>query len=93
MLVNSIFMSNPNLRADIDRYLDQVKDEAFLKVVHAMLGAYVKEKIEDPIIGYDVDGKPLYASLAKEQFKKQLEGVKRGEYITIEDLEKDSETW
>lgn len=85
-------MSAAEIKAEINLYLEKVKDETFLKVVHSMLDTYVKEH-EDPIIGYDIDGLPLYASVAKKRFKKQLEGVKRGEYITIEDLEKEMESW
>jgi len=87
-----MLMSAVEIRTEIQSYLEQVQDESFLKVVHSMLGTYVKEH-EDPIIGYDVDGVPLYASVAKKLFKEQLEGVERGEFITIEDLEKDMETW
>lgn len=87
-----MIMSMVEIRAEINNYLEKVQDERFLKVVYSMLDAYVREH-EDPIIGYDVDGVPLYASVAKKLFKEQLEGVERGEYITIEDLEKEMETW
>lgn len=87
-----MLMSAVEIRAEIQSYLEKVQDERFLKVVHSMLDTYVREH-EDPIIGYDVDGVPLYASVAKKLFKEQLEGVERGEYITIEDLEKEMETW
>ena len=92
MIVKQMLMSAVEIRAEIQSYLEQVKDESFLKVVHSMLGTYIKE-LEDPIIGYDVDGVPLYASVAKKLFKEQLEGVERGELVTIEDLEKEMETW
>lgn len=87
-----MLMNASEIKAEIDSYLEKVQDERFLRVVHSMLDAYVREH-EDPVIGYDVDGVPLYASVAKKLFKEQLEGVERGEYITIEDLEKDMETW
>ena len=87
-----MLMSAVEIRSEIQSYLDKVQDESFLKVVHSMLGTYIKE-LEDPIIGYDVDGVPLYASVAKKLFKEQLEGVERGEFVTIEDLEKEMETW
>ena len=92
MELKLMLMSTVEIRSEIDLFLDQV-DESFLKVVHSMLNTYVRENVEDPIIGYDVDGKPLHASVARKLFEKELEGVKRGEYITIEDLEKESETW
>ncbi|MEL7221497.1 MAG: hypothetical protein AAGJ93_09275 [Bacteroidota bacterium] len=85
-------MSAVEIRAEIQSYLEQVKDESFLKVVHSMLATYAKE-LEDPILGYDADGKPLYVSEAKKAFRAELEGVKRGEYMTIEEFEKESETW
>ena len=87
-----MLMSAVEIRSEIQSYLDKVQDESFLKVVHSMLGTYIKE-LEDPIIGYDVDGVPLYASVAKKLFKEQLEGVERGEFVIIEDLEKEMETW
>jgi hypothetical protein len=92
MIVKQMLMSAVEIRSEIQSYLDKVQDESFLKVVHSMLGTYIKE-LEDPIIGYDVDGVPLYASVAKKLFKEQLEGVERGEFVTIEDLEKEMETW
>ena len=50
--------------------------------------------MEDPIIGYDpVDGTPVRTSVAVKQFEKDLKAVDQGEYITIEDLEKESEEW
>ena len=62
-------MSAVEIKAQINKYLDQV-DDSFLKVVHSMLDTYVKIQ-EDPIIGYGVDGKPLHASEAKKQYEKE----------------------
>jgi hypothetical protein len=84
-------MSAIELREEINRYLNQV-DEGFLKVVHSMLDTYVREK-DDPIIGYEIDGTAVRASEARRQFIADIEAAKRGEYITLEDLEKESETW
>jgi hypothetical protein len=47
----------------------------------------------DPILGYDVAGNPLFASVAKKQFGMEIERVRQGDYMTIEDLEKEMETW
>lgn len=84
-------MSTVELKTDVHRLVDQL-DDHFLKVVHVMLDTYLQAQ-KDPVIGYDVDGKPLLASVAKKKFKEQLEGVERGEYLTVEELEKESETW
>lgn len=47
----------------------------------------------DPVIGYDVAGNPLLASVAKKLFQTEVARVRQGEYITIEDLEKEAQTW
>lgn len=47
----------------------------------------------DVIIGYDMQGNPKLASVMKEKYKADLEAVRRGEFITFEDFEKESETW
>jgi hypothetical protein len=87
-------MSAVEIKAEITSYLEKVRDETFLKVVHSMLDTYLKEQEkEDPILGYDADGKPLYAREAKEIFRAELEGVKHGEYMTIEEFEKESKKW
>jgi hypothetical protein len=39
-----MLMSAVEIRAEIQSYLEQVKDERFLKVVHAKLDTYVKEQ-------------------------------------------------
>lgn len=68
-------------------------DEDFLAAVHAMIGTYVKKKV-DPVIGYDTgDGSPITASAFLKEAEESLAAVDRGEYITIEELEKESESW
>jgi orotate phosphoribosyltransferase-like protein len=80
------------LRADLHRHIDRL-DDKFISIVHAMVDAYLEQQEDDPIIGYSVDGIPMYASVAKREFKARLEAVDRGEFITLEELEKESETW
>ncbi len=84
-------MSATQIKEEIRAYLDEV-DESLLKAVHAMLSTYAKEE-EDPIIGYDVEGTPMRASEAKVEFKKRLEAVDQGAYLTLEELKKESKTW
>ena len=88
----SMFMSTIEIRSEVDSFLDKI-DEKFLKVVHAMLETYVKQQ-EDPIIGYDIEGNPKRASVMKKIYDEQVKNaVEKGEFITIEDLEKEMETW
>lgn len=81
-------MSTVEIRAEINAYLDQVKDESFLKVVHSMLNTFIKEQ-KDPIIGYEVDGTPIRASVARKQFEEDLK--RRDEFMSLEDFEKELE--
>lgn len=87
-------MSAAEIRSEIDNLLDRVQDknESFLKVVHSMLSTYVQEQ-EDPIIGYEVDGTAITVSTFLEQADKAMADVERGEYITLEELKKESEQW
>lgn len=89
-----IMVSNntAELRADLHRYIDQI-DDKFIAIAHSMFSAYVEQQEDDPIIGYSVDGEPMYASVAKREFRARLEAVDRGEYITLEELIKESATW
>lgn len=68
-------------------------DETLLAAIHSMLQTYEQKKEDDPIVGYDLNGLPLRASLLKEELLQELEGVEKGHFITIEDLEKKSEQW
>lgn len=86
-------MSAVEIRAEIQLYLEQVKDESFLKVVHSMLDTYVKEN-KDPIIGYDIEGNPKRASVMKRIYDEEVRAAREeGTFTSIEDLEKDMETW
>jgi len=54
-----IKMSTVEMRSKVDSLLNKV-DERFLKVVHAMLEAYVAELGE--VVGNEPDGKPITAA-------------------------------
>lgn len=83
-------MSIEEKREAIHRFIDQIEDERFLHALHAMAKAYAEY---DPIIGYDIEGNPKQASVMKAKYLAALEAVEKGEYITIEELEKESEQW
>ncbi len=92
LTINLLLMSAIELREEINRYLDEVQDESFLKVVHSMLGTYIKEQ-EDPIIGWDIESNPLYASALKEEYAKRVEEMKQGNSTSIEALKKEASEW
>lgn len=67
-------------------------DEDFLAAVHAMIGTYVKKKV-DPIVGYEIDGTPLTASKFIKQADEQVKRAKAGEGISVDELRKRSGEW
>ncbi len=76
------------LRESVLEYINTA-DERLLKVVKAVIESYQ----ENEIVAYTVDGIPLNRMAYKEELQKAKEEIKRGEYITQEDLEKESNNW
>ncbi|PCE64848.1 hypothetical protein [Sediminicola luteus] len=53
----------------------------------------IKEVFEKDIVAYTVDGRPLTKSAYKKELLESEAQIARGEFITQEDLEKESENW
>ena len=87
-----MLMSAVEIRADLIERITKM-DERFLEAMHLMAVAY-DSKSEDPIIGYDIDGKPKYASVMKAIYDEEVRAAREeGRFITVEKLEKEMETW
>jgi len=82
-------MATLDLRQSVLEYVKKA-DNRFLRLVMAMAENYHEK---DEIVAYTVDGKPL----TLEQYNQELldaEGeIKRGETVTVEELEKESDNW
>lgn len=88
----SMMMSTAEKRESLRQKIDEL-DEKFIEAIYAIVEAY-EEKEEDPIIGYDIEGNPKRASVMKKIYDEQVKNaIEKGEFITIEDLEKEMETW
>ncbi|MEM6395695.1 MAG: hypothetical protein AAF741_05055 [Bacteroidota bacterium] len=88
-------MSAIEMRDDIYKWAEQV-DESFLSAVHAIMGAYVeKQEQEDQIVGYRISsGEALSVNEADEEFEAIVDEVRRGEYLTVEEMiEQRSQRW
>ena len=57
-----------------------------------MLNTYIEEK-ENAIIGYTIEGEPILAKDAKVEYLKRLEDMEKGDFITLNDLEKEVQKW
>ena len=76
------------LRDNLLQYINQA-DERLLKVVKAVMESYW----EDEIITHTIDGKPLTKKAYKEELDEAVAEIKKGDFTTQEDLEKESENW
>ncbi len=77
------------LRKEVQQYISHA-DERFLRMVHSLAKEYTKN--DDKVLGYHI-GKPIKKSHLLADLKEAEQQIERGEYITIDDLEKESETW
>lgn len=86
-------MSTAEKRATLRQKMDEL-DDKFIEAIYAIVAAYEKKEGEDPIIGYDIEGNPKRASVMKKIYDEQVKNaIEKGEFITIEDLEKEMKTW
>ena len=66
-------------------------DDRLLMIVYAMIEAYQKE--DDPVISYDVHGHPRRASELQAILNKEVDSVKKGKYISVDELDEKSKQW
>jgi hypothetical protein len=84
-------MSAAQLKTEIHEYLDAVKDETFLKVVHSMLNTYVQEN--QIIVGYRPNNQSITQDELIEELLASEAAIERGEFLTIDQLIEESEKW
>jgi len=77
--------------------LQATKLEVMQKIM-SISTASLLEKIDkildkEMVIAYTVDGKPLTRELYNQRLKVAEQQLAAGEYVTQEDLEKESENW
>ena len=66
-------------------------DDKFLNAIYAMVEAYVAD--ENRIVGYEPNGDPITLSALKARIKISEEQYEKGQYITVEELDKRSQEW
>lgn len=84
-------MSSAQLKTQIHEYLDAVKDETFLKVVHSMLNTYLQE--QENIIGYRSDNQAITQDDLIKNLEESEASIERGEFLTIDELMVEAEKW
>lgn len=88
MSIKTIIMGALELRDSVLEYINTA-DERLLKVVKAVIESYQ----ENDIVAYAIDGTPLTRTTYKAELQEAIAEIKRGEYISQEDLEKESNNW
>lgn len=91
-------MSTTQIKELLHQRIEQV-DESFLNVLYAMMEAYIKEQeeaaLEEEINAIPPD--PTMKVYTQEELISHLDEVEkefdRGEFMTLEELEKESEQW
>ncbi len=68
--------------------LARIQDSSIIEQVRNLL----KEK-NNPVMGYNLQGFPLTRKQLVKQIEEAEKRIDSGEYISQEDLEKDSESW
>ena len=81
-------MNTTQVKQELHQFIE-TNDEKFLRIFHAMAKEYTKkEKIVYYQNGKPITKKQLYADL-----KEAEQEIENGDYYTIEELKKESETW
>jgi len=83
-------MKTVEKRNYIQTHLHQADEKLISEVYQKMLLLF---GAEEPIVGYDATGNPIGKSQLIADIKKAEEQIERGDYITLEELENESETW
>ena len=83
-------MSTTQIKETVIKRLEEA-DDKLLRMIYAMIEAYQTE--EDPVISYDVHGNPRRASELQALLDKEVEAARKGNPLTIDDLDEKSKQW
>lgn len=93
-------MSLAQIREELHQRID-IADERLLRMVYVMTEAYLEEEEEEDaelaqiIAKHDESGpwKQMTEEELMEDLKESIAEIRRGEYISLEDLKKEMEEW
>ncbi len=88
-------MSTVEMKAEISYLLEQVEDN-FVEAIHTLLKTHTARPQEDALsIPYDTKAKPQFDSVEEfvEELDRRIDAIRAGEYVTLEELKKESLTW
>ncbi len=83
-------MNLEQLRQKMHTYIEHA-DEKILRMMNAIANEYSQEN-DDEVVGYLL-GQPITKKQMLKELKEAEAEIERGEYITIEELEKEAKEW
>lgn len=87
--VKNNIMGAAELRDELHHYIDKA-DERFLRMVHSLANEYTKD--EENVVAYRA-GKAITKNQLYKELKESEAEIERGDYMTVEDFEKESKQW
>ena len=94
---NFLIMDAIQLRTNLLQQIEQA-DEKLLRVISSVLEAvkveYVaKEAEEEAVVNYADHLEPMTRQEMKDELAEAMTDYERGDYVTLEEMEKESATW
>ena len=89
-------MSATEIKAAITANLDKI-DETMLKAIHALTETYIQKQEEKVALEAEINAIPPYEPKEKLSLNEELDKARaefeNGDYLTLEELENEMETW
>lgn len=81
-------MSTLELKADLHNLIEEISDTSVLRALHTLL----KQKSED-VIGFTSARRPLTKKELIKRLEKAETQIRKGQSVTIDELEKEAQDW
>lgn len=82
-------MSAQKVKKELHELIELVNDDAVLKAIQTLL----RKQVEKDAAAFDSKGKPMSLRGFIKEIEKAESEVKAGKYVTVAQLEKESEKW
>lgn len=86
-------MGFPELKNKVLMYIENADERLLTKVSDIFENDEKINTVSEPIVGYDVTGKPLTIKQYNDEIDNGIDDIKNGRVISQEDLEKEIESW
>ncbi|KAB2808678.1 SurA N-terminal domain-containing protein [Phaeocystidibacter luteus] len=84
-------MDTLELRNKLHEYVNKADDHV-LRIMSAVFEKYNRADSEN-VVAYTIEGEPLTVSEYRKEIEEAEEQIKRGEYITQEELKREVDKW